>query len=83
MITSAYGLPSKSVIHTVGPNCKEIKDEKKEKKYLKYCIRSIFSLVEQYGIKSIALPGISSGVFGYPKEKCAEDILDLLIKLSE
>ena len=65
-ITSAYGLPCKSVIHAVGPNTNAGGAEKFEReKFLKGCISKSFELVEEYGIQSIAFCAISTGIFGY------------------
>ena len=70
-ITSAFNLPCKYVLHTVGPIvrgrlCKE--DEEK----LASCYRSCLELAEQSGVKSIAFCCISTGVFMFPNKRAAE-----------
>ena len=70
-ITSAYHLPSRYVIHTVGPivsgkltatHCEELAS----------CYRSCFHLAEENGLHSIAYCCISTGVFGFPQREAAE-----------
>ena len=70
-ITSAFNLPCKYVLHSVGPIvrgrlCKE--DEEK----LASCYRSCLELAEQSGVKSIAFCCISTGVFMFPNKRAAE-----------
>lgn len=70
-ITSAFNLPCKYVLHTVGPIvrgrlCKE--DEEK----LASCYRSCLELAEQSGVKSIAFCCISTGELHFPNERAAE-----------
>lgn len=70
-ITPAYNLPSKYVLHTVGPvveDCVTLEDER----LLASCYRSCLELAEQHGIKSIAFCCISTGVFRFPKERAAQ-----------
>jgi len=70
VITSAYGLPCKAVVHTVGPRFNKSNPEESKQLLIK-AITGILELMETYGIKSLACPGISSGIFGYPKPDCA------------
>ena len=66
-ITKGYNLPAKYVIHTVGPiynpfkvaSCEEI---------LSNCYKNSLKLAKEHGIKTIAFPSISTGVYGYPFE---------------
>lgn len=71
IITDAHNLPCKFVIHTVGPKFGEGDEEKK----LKKAILSALVLAESYNLKSISMPAISSGIFGFPKERCVEILL--------
>ncbi|MBA3003471.1 MAG: O-acetyl-ADP-ribose deacetylase [Desulfurivibrio sp.] len=68
-ITKGYKLPATWVIHTVGPVWHG--GTQGEPELLAHCYRNCFSLVREYGLRSIAFPAISTGVYGYPKEKAA------------
>ena len=67
VITGAGNLPSHFVIHAVGPRMGEGDEDNK----LKNAIRNSLVLASQKGIQSIAMPAISSGIFGFPKDRCA------------
>lgn len=66
-ITKGYNLPSKYVIHTVGPIYNDGKHN--EEKMLKSCYVSCLDIAKEYKLKSIAFPLISAGVYGYAKEE--------------
>lgn len=70
VITNAGNLPSKKVIHTVGPRWNDNKSDEKNK--LKNCYVNSLNLAEKNGIKSIAFPNISTGIYKFPKDKAAE-----------
>lgn len=70
VITTAGNLPSKFVIHTVGPVWNGDKEEKK--KLLADCYRNSLELALQNNIKTIAFPNISTGIYHFPKDKAAE-----------
>lgn len=63
-ITNGYQLPARYVIHTVGPVWHG--GQADEAKLLKSCYRRSLELAEVQGLKSIAFPAISTGVYGYP-----------------
>ena len=63
-ITRGYRLPAKHVIHTVGPVWRG--GSHGEPDLLASCYRSSFALAVEHGIRSIALPAISCGIYGYP-----------------
>ena len=66
-ITSAGRLPAKFVIHAVGPRMGEGEEDHK----LKSAVISSLQSASEKGLKSISIPAISSGIFGFPKERCA------------
>lgn len=66
-ITKGYNLPSKYVIHTVGPIIYENVTEK-EILELKNCYINSLELAKENNIKTIAFPCISTGEFRFPKE---------------
>jgi O-acetyl-ADP-ribose deacetylase (regulator of RNase III) len=68
-ITGAGKLPCKYVIHTVGPIWHG--GHHGEAELIASCYRRSLELAEQHGVKTIAFPNISTGVFGYPKETAA------------
>ena len=67
-ITGAGKLPSKYVVHAVGPRMGEGDEDNK----LRSAVLNSLSLASEKGVKSISLPAISSGIFGFPKDRCAE-----------
>lgn len=70
VITRAGKLPARHVIHTVGPVWNG--GGKREAELLSNCYRNSLLLAEQYQIGSIAFPGISTGIYRFPKDLAAE-----------
>ncbi len=68
VITGAGKLPAKFVIHAVGPRMGEGDEGNK----LKSAVLNSLKLASEKGLKSISMPAISSGIFGFPKDRCAE-----------
>jgi O-acetyl-ADP-ribose deacetylase (regulator of RNase III) len=69
-ITSAYNLPAKFIIHTVGPVWNG--GNYGEKELLSSCYRNSLWIAENTKLRSIAFPNISTGVYGFPKQLAAE-----------
>ncbi|MCB0635504.1 MAG: O-acetyl-ADP-ribose deacetylase [Lewinella sp.] len=69
VITSGGNLPADYVIHTVGPVW--IGGTDHEPELLANCYRHSLRLARENGLRRIAFPNISTGVYGYPKEKAA------------
>lgn len=69
--TSGGRLPARWVIHAVGPRMGEGDEPAK----LRSAVRSALELAEDLGARSVALPAISTGIFGYPLEDAATEIL--------
>lgn len=68
-ITRGYRLPSRFVIHTVGPVWAG--GTRGEPELLRRCYESVMRLAAEHDIRSIAFPAISTGVYGYPIEPAA------------
>ena len=73
-ITPGFNLPAKWVVHTVGPVWRG--GNAGEENLLRACYRNSMELALQHGAGSIAFPAISTGVYGYPKEKAARIALE-------
>ncbi len=69
-ITKGYKLPSKYVIHTVGPVWKG--GDYKEDELLAECYKNCFELTEEYNIKTIAFPAISTGFYRFPMDRATQ-----------
>lgn len=70
VITTAGNLPSKYVIHTVGPVWNGDKEEKS--RLLADCYENSLNLAVENGIRTIAFPNISTGIYHFPKDKAAQ-----------
>jgi O-acetyl-ADP-ribose deacetylase (regulator of RNase III) len=68
-ITPGFRLPAKWVIHTVGPVWRG--GRFREPALLESCYRKSFEIALANGVRTIAFPGISTGVYGYPKDAAA------------
>lgn len=69
-ITTAGNMPSKYVIHTVGPVYKDGREG--EAKLLYNAYYNSMKLAKEYNLKTIAFPAISTGVYNYPKLEAAQ-----------
>ena len=73
-ITKGYNLPAKFVIHTVGPIW--YGGNKNERELLKSCYITALNLAKENGIKTIAFPAISCGVYHFPLEEACKIAID-------
>lgn len=76
VITTAGNLKAKHVIHAVGPRMGEGNENEK----LKNATLNSLKLADENNLKSISLPAISAGIFGFPIESCAEIMLKTTIE---
>ena len=77
VITNAYNLPVKYIIHTVGPMWYGGNDN--EEKLLDSCHQKVLDLAVKNNIKTIAFPCISTGAYGYPSEKASKVAINSVI----
>lgn len=73
-ITKGYNLPAKFVIHTVGPIW--CGGNRNERELLKSCYITALNLAKENGIKTIAFPAISCGVYHFPLEEACKIAID-------
>ncbi len=76
VITKAYELPNKFIIHCLGP---VYGLDKPEDQLLANCYRNALRLADREGISSVAFPAISTGAFGYPLDGAAVVALNTII----
>lgn len=79
-ITEAFKMPAKYIIHTVGPvwnGGKHREDELLSNAYI-----NSLKLAEKYNCETIAFPNISTGVYGFPKDRAAYIVLKTVVEMS-
>ncbi|GBC96640.1 O-acetyl-ADP-ribose deacetylase [bacterium HR16] len=73
-VTSAGRLPARYVIHAVGPIWNNYTPEEADR-LLGSAVRASLQRADELGIATIAFPAISSGIYGFPKDRCARVIM--------
>ena len=76
VITTGGNLKASYVIHSVGPRMGEGDEDQK----LADATRNSLNLANKKGLSSIAFPAISSGIFGFPKDRCAQIMLATVVE---
>jgi O-acetyl-ADP-ribose deacetylase len=71
-ITTSGKLPCKAVIHAIGPRMGEGEEDTK----LRKAIRASLLLASERGFQSISFPAVSSGIYGFPKDRCADILVN-------
>jgi O-acetyl-ADP-ribose deacetylase (regulator of RNase III) len=79
VITTGGNLKAKYIIHAVGPRLGEEHEDEK----LKDATLNSLSLADKNNLKSLAFPAISTGIFGFPKDRCATIMLSTTIAYLE
>lgn len=69
VITTAGNLPARYVIHTVGPVWQG--GHNRERELLSNCYRNVLTIAVEQGIKTLAFPNISTGIYRFPKKEAA------------
>ncbi len=77
-ITRGYKLPARHVIHTPGPVYQG--GGKGERALLASCYRNSLALCVKHRLQSVAFPGISTGIFGYPQREAADTAIATIVE---
>ena len=80
-LTEGFDLPADYVIHAVGPVYQGGTQGEAEK--LKDCYRNSISVARENGIKSVAFPAISTGIYGYPVKEASEIATQTVVDLTQ
>lgn len=72
-VTTAGQLPASWIVHVVGPRWR---DDQDNEGLLRQAVRAAFAAACELGATSIALPAISAGIFGYPRDEATAVIVD-------
>jgi len=78
VFTKGGSLKAEWVIHAVGPHYKHGKSGEAEK--LENAVKSAIDIADKKKLKSMAIPAISSGIFGYPLEESSKIIVDTVVE---
>ncbi|MHA1718207.1 MAG: macro domain-containing protein [Promethearchaeota archaeon] len=79
VITNGGNLKAKYVIHAVGPIYHQYSPEKAQM-LLENAIKSSLKVLEEKNLSSISFPAISTGIYGFPKQKAAKIMISTIIK---
>jgi len=79
VLTSGGNLKARYVIHTVGPQWGKGEEEEK----LRKAIISVLTIARENGLKSVSIPAVSCGIFGFPKEKGTELIVETAVNFAK
>jgi len=71
-LTTGGSLKARYVIHVVGPRMGEGDEDAK----LKKAIKSVLILAQENRFRSISVPAVSAGIFGFPKDRCAQILVN-------
>lgn len=78
VITAAYGLPNKHIIHCLGPVYGQ---DHPEDQLLGDCYRKALEIAEDHDIATIAFPAISTGAFGYPMNEAKKVVFSTIAEI--
>jgi len=78
-ITSGGQLPARYVVHAVGP-IYDRSNPSRSADLLASAVRSSLTLADEHGLKSIALPAVSTGIFGYPLDAAASVMISAAVE---
>jgi O-acetyl-ADP-ribose deacetylase len=81
-MTTAGTLPAKAVIHAVGPMWEE-REPTKGDLQLESAVKAALEIAHRQNFESIAFPAISSGIFRFPKIRCAQVMTDAIVTWAE
>ena len=76
VITTGGRLKARHIIHAVGPRLGEGNEDEK----LRNATLNSLKLADEHGLKSVAFPAISTGIFGFPFQRCAEIMLTATVE---
>ena len=80
ILTPAFNISHiKAIIHTVGPNCSVLSQEKQKASLLKKAYQSSLEVAREEGLRSIAFPAISTGIYRYPFEEAQKVAFEAIL----
>lgn len=80
VITAAYGLPARQVIHTAAPIWTASDREDVQDALLGSCYTSVLRIADKHRIHTIAFPAIGTGIYGWPPERAAQIAFNAVVK---